>query len=190
VRTLGALNPSGEACGRQLRPGLAARFGFPGGLDLTAVSVHFKSMPDERALDLRESSFAALPGVLRDVHSRSHDDDLLVLGDMNTMGCEDCEPPLSALDEVSAADADLRKNGLRFVSADASGSHFHEGRATLLDHAVASLAMRELGPQQLTHVAGLCAEPHAVSGRAAKTLRRRLSDHCPIVLDIGDRDLD
>jgi endonuclease/exonuclease/phosphatase family metal-dependent hydrolase len=190
VRTLGELNPSGEACGRQLRPGLAARLAFPGGLDLTAVSVHFKSMPDERALDLRETSFAALPGVLRDVQRRSQDDDLLVLGDMNTMGCEDCQPPLSSLDELSAADGDLRKNGLRFVGADAPGSHFHAGGPALLDHAVASLGMRELPPQQLTHVAGRCAEPRAASRRHAKQLKRRLSDHCPIVLDIADRDLD
>jgi predicted extracellular nuclease len=192
VRQVAALNPSGEACGRQLRPGLAARLRFPGGLDLTAVSVHFKSMPDERALDLRESSFDALPGVLHDVQRRSRDSDLLVLGDLNTMGCEDCMPPLSAADELRAADQGLRPGGLRIVAADAVGSHFHEGRPTLLDHAVASLDLQELQPSTRTHVAGACATGTGLSTdrRSAKKRRQRLSDHCPIVLDLSDRDLD
>lgn len=191
VRQLASLNPSGDACGRQLRPGLAARLRFPGGLDLTAVSAHFKSMPDERALDLRESSFGALPGVLRDVEQRSHDSDLLVLGDLNTMGCAECSPPLSADDELRAADQSLRAGGLRIVPADAAGSHYQGGRATLLDHAVASLGLRELPPASRTHVAGVCSDANAApSGRAAKKRRQRLSDHCPIVLDLSDRDLD
>jgi endonuclease/exonuclease/phosphatase family metal-dependent hydrolase len=88
-----ALNPSGEACGKQLRPGLSARLRFRGGLDLTVISAHFKSMADERALDLRESTFAAVPGVLRDLSQRAGDSDLLLLGDLNTMGCDDCTPP-------------------------------------------------------------------------------------------------
>lgn len=195
IGTVAALNPSGDACGRQLRPGLGARLRFPGGLDLTAMSAHFKSMADERALDLRESSFAAVPVLLRELTQRTGDTDLLLLGDLNTMGCEDCQPPLSARDELHAADQALRRGGLRVVRADAAGSHFHDGRATLLDHALASLDMRELEPTALTHVAGACATvagggPVSPSGRAAKRVRQRLSDHCPIVLDLSDRDLD
>jgi predicted extracellular nuclease len=188
-----ALNPSGEACGKQLRPGLAARLRFRGGLDLTAISAHFKSMADERALDLRESTFAAVPGVLREVSQRTGDTDLLLLGDLNTMGCDDCSPPVSARDELLAADQGLRRGGLRVVTADAPGSHFHDGQPSLLDHALASLDMRELDPAARTHVAGVCATgagPTPPNGRAAKKLRQRLSDHCPIVLDLSDRDLD
>ncbi len=193
IGEVAALNPTGAACGRQLRPGLAARFRFRGGLDLTAISAHFKSMADERALDLRESTFAAVPGVLRELTKRTGDTDLLLLGDLNTMGCDDCSPPVSARDELRAADQSLRRGGLRVVAADAAGSHFHEGRPALLDHALASLDMRELDLAARTHVAGACAAgagPAAPSGRAAKKRRQRLSDHCPIVLDLSDRDLD
>jgi predicted extracellular nuclease len=193
VGAVAALNPSGEACGKQLRPGLAARLRFRGGLDLTAISAHFKSMADERALDLRESTFAAVPGVLREVSQRTGDADLLLLGDLNTMGCDDCSPPVSARDELLAADQGLRRGGLRVVTADAPGSHFHDGQPSLLDHALASLDMRELDPAARTHVAGVCATgagPTPPNGRAAKKLRQRLSDHCPIVLDLSDRDLD
>lgn len=193
VGVVAALNPSGEACGKQLRPGLAARLRFRGGLDLTAISAHFKSMSDERALDLRESTFAAIPGVLSELSRRASDTDLLLLGDLNTMGCDECSPPVSARDELLAADQGLRRAGMRVVAADAPGSHFHDGRPSLLDHALATLDMRELDPAALTHVSGACAAGAGKtmpSGRAAKKLRQRLSDHCPIVLDLSDRDLD
>jgi endonuclease/exonuclease/phosphatase family metal-dependent hydrolase len=194
VRTVAELNPSGEACGRQLRPGLSARLRFPGGLDLTAVSVHFKSKADERALDLRENSFSALPAVLERVTERAHDDDLLVLGDLNTMGCDECEPPLSAHDELLAADTSLRRRGLRVVAADSQGTFFYHGRLTPLDHVVASQRMRELEAGARVHVSGPCASsalggPRG-TGAAEKQRRLALSDHCPIVLDLTDRDLD
>ena len=110
------------------------------------------------------------------------------------MGCDECSPPVSAREELHAADQSLQRGGLRVVAADAAGSHFHQGKPSLLDHAVASRAMRELHPSARTHVAGACSAiagaEAAPGGRAAKKLRQRLSDHCPIVLDLSDRDLD
>lgn len=188
VATLAALNPSGDACSNQWRPGLAARLRFPGGLDLLAVSGHFKSKADARSVALRRASFSALAGVLRESEAKYGDGDLLLLGDLNTMGCEACSPPLSAQEELAAAQALLKRGDLRLVPADAPGSHFHDGRPSLLDHAVAWRGMRELDPAARTHVAGACA-----TGRAppkTRQGRRALSDHCPIVLDLTDRDLD
>lgn len=191
LATLPALNPSGEACGKQWRPGFAGRLQFPGGLDLLTVSGHFKSMPDARSLELRRTSFAALPGVLRDNEARSRDPDLLLLGDLNTMGCETCSPPVSAEQELAATADALKRRGLRLVPADAPSSYVGEGSGALLDHAVAAERMRELGPGARSHVAGACQSGAApLSRRAAKQTRRRLSDHCPIVLDLTDRDLD
>jgi len=189
--TIAALNPHGDACQSQLRPGLAARFRFPGGLDLDVVSAHFKSMADQRGFALRSSSFGAIAGVQRALGEKTHDSDFLLLGDLNTMGCDECSPKVSATAEVAAAEKLLASGGLRLVPADAAGSELYAGHLTLLDHAVAAAAMRELTPDARTHVAGSCAAgATAPSGRAAKRMKSELSDHCPIVLDLSDRDLD
>jgi predicted extracellular nuclease len=190
LETVAALNPSREACAKQWRPGLAARFRFPGGLDLLTISAHFKSMADPRSLGLRRASFAALPGIALQNQAKSQDPDLLLLGDLNTMGCESCSPPLTAQQEIVSVAKALEPVGLRLVPADAPGSHWHDGQTTLLDHAIASGRMRELPLQARSHVAGTCAAGATPARRLAKKVRQRLSDHCPIVLDLTDRDLD
>jgi endonuclease/exonuclease/phosphatase family metal-dependent hydrolase len=189
LETVAALNPSGEACAKQWRPGLAARFRFPGGLDLLTISAHFKSMADLRSLELRRASFTALPGIALANEAKSRDPDLLLLGDLNTMGCESCSPPVTAQQELASVAKTLEPAGLRLVPADAPGSHWHDGQTTLLDHALAAGRMRELAPRARSHVAGMCAAG-TPARRLAKKVRHRLSDHCPIVLDLTDRDLD
>jgi predicted extracellular nuclease len=148
-------------------------------------------MSDERSLGLRRASFAALPGIFKDNEVRTRDPDLLLLGDLNTMGCQTCVPPITAAQEIESAARSLLQGGLRLVPADAPGSHFHDGQATLLDHAVAALRMRELDPKAQSRVLGACGADAPGPGQGiAKKVRRRLSDHCPIVLDLTDRDLD
>jgi len=189
--TVAALNPHGEACASELRPGLAGRFRLPGGLDLEAVSAHFKSMADQHGFALRSDSFAAIPGVARALAAGAQDPDFLLLGDLNTMGCDECSPKVSPADEVAGAEKLLSQAGLRLLPADAAGSELYAGHLTLLDHAVVSTAMRELAPATRSHVAGACAAgATGLSGRAAKRLRNELSDHCPIVLDLSDHDFD
>jgi hypothetical protein len=51
VATIAALNPRGGACENQLRPGLAARMRFPGGLDLATVSRTSRAWRIDMALD-------------------------------------------------------------------------------------------------------------------------------------------
>jgi endonuclease/exonuclease/phosphatase family metal-dependent hydrolase len=189
VETVAALNPRGNACQDQLRPGLSAQVRLPGGLDLSVVSAHFKSKTDARAFALRGQSFAAVPGVVAALTARARDSDVLLLGDLNTMGCRSCTPQVSALEEQASVRQLLSGAGLSLLPADAGGTQLYGGRATLLDHAVAPGSMRELPAAARVHVAGFCAASDSKSG-AADHARRRLSDHCPIVLDLTDRDLD
>ena len=148
-------------------------------------------MPDRRAFELRGASFQAVPGVLRRLTSAARDSDFLLLGDLNTMGCEDCAPVVSAREEVAAVEKRLRGSGVRLVAADAAGTEHYRGQPVLLDHALAATAMRELSPSARSHVAGACAASAApLTKRAAKQQRQSLSDHCPFVLDLTDKDFD
>ncbi len=98
---------------------------------------------------------------------------------------------MSAEQERSAARERLAAHGLRLLGADAAGSEAHDGALTLLDHAIAADSMRELDRAARTHVAGICAERETPSApRGGRASLERLSDHCPIVLDVADRDDD
>lgn len=188
VQTLAALNPHGEACRDQLRPGLSARLKLAGGLDLTVVSAHLKSKTDARAFGLRRKSFSAIPGALAGVTRAASDTDVLLLGDLNTMGCEECVPPLSARDEQAQSQRELESVGLRLVPADSGGSELSSGKRSLLDHAVAARSMRELPASSRSHLAGACES--GSSAALQRAARSGLSDHCPLVLDLIDQDLD
>lgn len=189
IQTVAALNPEGSACAEQLRPGLAARLKLSGGLDLTVLSAHFKSKADPRSFALRSRSFAAVAGVFTDSAAQSRDTDVLLLGDLNTMGCRTCQPRVSASEEQAKVRQRLADAGLSLVPADASGSHVSGRRSTLLDHAVVTASMRELPRSTRVHVSGWC-RGRAAEDDEGERARRALSDHCPIVLDLIDRDLD
>jgi hypothetical protein len=72
---------------------------------------------------------------------------------------------------------------------NAMGVYVTRGKASTLDHIVASTGMRDVAAA--ARVTGYC----AVAGCADLTgpmpaASKRLSDHCPVVVDIQDRDLD
>ncbi|MBN1608069.1 MAG: hypothetical protein JW940_15655, partial [Polyangiaceae bacterium] len=193
--TLGELNPFTSGCAKRLRPGLAGYFTFPGGLDLHIVSVHFKSTRTHRSLDLRARSLAGLPAALARLKADLCDDDVLVVGDYNTMGCtEDCTRRVSPGEELARVRKTMAGPGyrLRVVPHDLECTQYYRGRATRLDLFAAADTMRELLPASTVHVRGVCRE---LGCRRVPPARMplafdRLSDHCPIVLDLIDRDLD
>jgi endonuclease/exonuclease/phosphatase family metal-dependent hydrolase len=194
-QTLGELNPLDSACAQQLRPGLAGYFTFKGGLDLYIVSVHFKSTRTERSLALRARSLARLPAALARLKADLHDDDVLVVGDFNTMGCDqDCTPRVSPEQELARlSDAVAGPNHrLRLVPSDSDCTQYYRGRATRLDLFVAADTMQELLPASTVHVRGVCVELgcRRVKAQQMPLAFKRLSDHCPAVLDLLDRDLD
>jgi len=183
------LNPHGAPCKDQLRPGRASYLRFPGGLDLYVVSAHFKAGGERRSFDLRQRSFAALSEAYRVVQAQGKDPDVLVLGDLNTMGCPDCSPALSHAEELSSVDRSLGGEGFRRLASDVACSHYFSGKGTLLDNAVASQGFGELG-QATLRVSGLCAEVGCEPPSQRFAAQERLSDHCPIYVDIADQDRD
>jgi endonuclease/exonuclease/phosphatase family metal-dependent hydrolase len=186
-----ALNPLGEPCKNELRPGLAGYFGFPGGLDLSVVVAHLKSGVEERDFGDRALSFAAFGEAAAAEYRRTGDGDVLFIGDMNTMGCEECDPTVSPGAELARIDALFAppRAPLSRLEAEPVCSHHYGGRSVLLDWAAKSDLAELPGGRRVT-VSGPCAELgcDALGDRLAA--QRVLSDHCPIWVDLDDVDRD
>jgi len=189
--TIGELNPRGEACKDELRPGLAGYFVFPGGLDLSVIAAHLKSGNDARGLEERARSFVAFADAVRIAGTTSHDRDVLLLGDMNTMGCEGCEPSVTHAAELARTDAifaGLRVPVTRVPQAIAC-SHHYKKTSTLLDWAAKS-DLGELPDSARVVVSGACGELGCDALSSGLASQEHLSDHCPIWVDLDDVDRD
>ena len=189
--TVGALNPRGSACKDELRPGIAGYFAFPGGLDLTVVGVHLKSGTDGRAIEDRARSFAAFAEAVATTRRAAADQDVLLLGDMNSMGCDECSPAVSPQAELTRTDALLASLGVPVsrVPAAPACSHHYKGRSTLLDWAARS-DLAELPQSAAVTVSGPCGELGCDELPSGLPAQARLSDHCPIWVDLEDTDRD
>jgi hypothetical protein len=180
ARTLAELNPLGGACTGSLRPGLLQRFRLSNGLVTDAISVHFKSGSDARSHALREKTLLSL----KDLKGAAGGS-ILVGGDLNTMGCDECAAPVSSTAERRLAAQAGMKAGLALVDPKGGCSHYYRGHAGLLDGFWVPKQQKaevELG--------GVCADL-----ACRPTIQRptrpgpasaldRVSDHCPLVLSL------
>ena len=190
VTQLGGINPSG-GCHQHLRPGLAVDLGFGGGLDLFAIVVHLDSGVEARDHGHRAQSLDAIAPAIAELRRGRREDDVVVLGDFNTMGCSSCAPTISALEELAALDARVRGLGLARVPSDVACSEYYRGGGVLLDHALVTQTTSELARGARLEVAGPCAEQGCRLGRGvAPAALEQLSDHCPIVVELRNQDLD
>jgi predicted extracellular nuclease len=103
------------------------------------------------------------------------------------MGRQDA-PPVSAQEEIAAFDSELAP-GFRRLPMTPNCTEYFEGKGGTLDHIVVSTSMQEAGAT--ARVTGYCALAACanISG-AMPAASGRLSDHCPVVVEIQDRDLD
>jgi endonuclease/exonuclease/phosphatase family metal-dependent hydrolase len=183
-----ATGPTASACAGNLRPGRYALAKTPIGVDFHIVSVHFDSGTTNRDYTHRRQATQRIGAItLGGTPILQLDQDVLVLGDYNTMGREE-QPPISAQEELAVFDAELTP-GFRRLPMTPNCTEYFEGQGGTLDHVVASTRMPEAA--LTARVTGYCAlvECANISG-AMPVASERLSDHCPVVMEIQDRDLD
>ena len=182
-----ASSGSGSDCDGNLRPGFGVSVASPGGLDFTAVSVHLDSGRTSRDFNNRARVYDRFDAAHEFIGS--DDDDVIVLGDFNTMGMSG----VTGEEEIAAFTAKLSTEGPGYdvLVAPVGCSEYFEGRCGLLDH-VAIASVMEEAENTSVHVSGVCAllggEPFDEDDPPAAYVQ--LSDHCPLIVDIPDRDQD
>lgn len=186
IRQIDSMNPDGGC--RHLRPGLAATVKGKGGLDLHVVSFHAKAYADERSRARRQAVYDAFPEIIQEIRAGSDERDLLILGDFNTVGCRECPAEESPAEEIEALARIAESVGLRLVDAAPECTHYWDREKSFeaIDHILADAKMRELAGS--VRRSGFCGgydcEHHGGPSHAA------LSDHCPLLIDLLDEDLD
>lgn len=186
---LAELNPHGEACKDQLRPGLALPLTRGAGIDFILVSLHAKSGTKKRDLGLRRRSAAQLAAAIGKLDRERAERDVILAGDFNTMGCSSCNPRVSASEELAAFDQHLGTVARR-VRTTPDCSHAYRGGAASLDHLVVRLDEAELHPSATAVSSGYCGLQGCVFKSSSGAAQERLSDHCPVLLDLNDVDAD
>ncbi len=179
LREVPELNAYGSACAKGLRPGVAARV-RAGTHEIELVTLHFDSGGEARDYSHRLQSVRTLTRLFA---SHAHRQ-VLALGDFNTMGCERCVPPIGVDQELAELSRILDEAGYRGVvstGAQPMCSHHFDGRAQLLDRAITTLPEEDVR----LHPAGLCAELACQRPRTTSDALERLSDHCPVVVEIA-----
>jgi endonuclease/exonuclease/phosphatase family metal-dependent hydrolase len=184
-----SLNPARGACDQNLRPGYGAFLQWPGGPGLFFVSVHLDSGTSHRDFEHRQTSISRIPRAVEDLRSRVRDPDVVLAGDFNTMGCDSrggCDPPVSAEQELTAIDALLRDNaGFRRVAPDLPCTEYYRGKGHALDHFLLSSSLASGHPHATARVQGSCASSRCAPEHESAAAATYLSDHCPVVLDLG-----
>jgi predicted extracellular nuclease len=183
-----ATTSTASACAGNLRPGRYALAKTPIGVDFHILSVHFDSGTTSRDYNHRRQATQRIGAIaIGDTPILQSDRDVVVLGDYNTMGKEDA-PPVSAQEELTVFDDELAP-GFRRLPMTPNCTEYFERKAGVLDHVVASTGMQEVAAT--ARVTGYCAVAACANlSGAMPAASERLSDHCPVVVDIQDRDLD
>ncbi len=180
----GAIEEGGGACAANLRPG---RYAYArardGSVDFHAVTVHFDSGRRAKDYNNRRDATAEIPRLMiGDTPLAQIDEDVIVFGDFNTMGQGD-PTEITASEEFEVFDAQIGPSFKR-LNVDPFCSEYYRGRGGVLDFFVVS---KSLAPKEMkAHVYGYCAEAACsiLDEEAMPRDYQRISDHCPVVMDI------
>ena len=176
-------------CMSGLRPGYYAyvQSRQKDGADFHLIAVHLKSGPTVFALEQRQKALNRIDKAAAPL--LKHDQDMVILGDFNTMGAGDRQSQKSELKYLRRFVA-KEKPGFSDLPIQPQCSHYFRGRGGQLDHVLVAKGMKEATVES-GQVTGYCAMADCQRIRGDYPLAyRRLSDHCPVVLEIANDDDD
>lgn len=188
-RLNGAAGSENDPCAGNLRPGRMAYVRSKGGLDFHLASVHLDSGRTSRDYGHRRTVIGRLDQI--DAVLRSTDTDIVIAGDFNTMGTDPgAGGPADSAAEIGELRASAAKegSGYRLLSDSVDCTLLYRGQCSALDHVLVSAPMMEAAGAKAVSL-GYCALPPATRERGAK-VAAALSDHCPVAVDLDDRDTD
>lgn len=191
-REVPLLNPD-PVCSNDASPGFAGYFRINGGPDFHLVSVHMHSGSSQDPADGRAHALSAMPDVIQEAQALVADNDVFFAGDFNTSGCENCSPSFTSEEEIASVveQFDEPSHPLRLIPASERCSREDGGDSPLLDHIAATDTTQEVGADPIAVVSGICAEFKCDRMREwHEDARERLSDHCPVLLDLAAADQD
>lgn len=185
MRDIWQLNPSStgpaNACADRLRPGRHAKVAaMPGGDEFHLITVHLDSGRQERDYRNRRRSIRAIQQ-LHAAGRRLSDMPAIIIGDFNTMGKAEGRE-VSAAQEIGLFGKELEPGYRRLPSVPGCSEYYQNNPGTL-DHVVVSKQMR--GASATARVSGFCAAESCrpVTGNPPGAYFR-LSDHCPVLVEV------
>lgn len=190
-REIPSMNPD-PVCSNAVSPGFGGYFAIEGGPDFHLIAVHGQAGASRESFEKRQLITSALDSVASDAHAIDPDTDLIFAGDFNSVGCESCDPILSNEDEVAELGRAVARfdTQLELLPASEDCTRIADDMP-YIDHVLASASMAEVPADSMVQVAGICQEIGC--DRQVNWLEDaydRLSDHCPLLLDLAATDDD
>ena len=176
-------------CEGGLRPGHYARVQSKRqpGADFHVIGLHLKSGPTVASVEARHAALNRIDAAV--ARFLNEDRDVMILGDFNTMGAGDRHSQRSELKYLRRMTA-KESPGFHALAPKPRCSHYFRGRGNWLDHVLVAQNMTEIRTQS-ARVTGYCAVAGCRRIKGQYPLAyRRLSDHCPVIIEIDNRDLD
>lgn len=159
----------------------------PAGADFHLIGLHLKSGATPAAFKERQRALGRLGVAIAPF--LDIDRDVVILGDMNTMGTGDVHSQQAELRDMRCVVAE-EAPGFRDLPLTPQCSQYFRGRGSWLDHVLVAQDMAEAGARSV-RVTGYCAVAGCRRIHDKYPLAyQRLSDHCPVILDIQDHDWD
>lgn len=175
-----SLNPYKRACRSGQRPGLRGYFKarFGGGVDFHLLSVQLAT-GGGLGRTLRKRAVNGIPAAYRSARREAPDPDMIVAGDFHTAA----RPWLSRAVASLSTPFFLKQNNRACTGYQAkvrrSWSHFLVARG-----------MVEVGASRRPRVVGYCARSRCSVSAPASAAAKALSPHCPVILDVPNKDVD